>query len=101
MRPNRSTAAATAAWAAAGSVTSRETARRLSCSPRAAVTLAASRAVPTTRWPASRAALASSMPIPRAAPVMNQTAGVVGVVSVMSAVPFWSDVLQSRRPATA
>ena len=45
--------------------------------------------------------LASSMPIPRAAPVMNQTAGVVGVVSVMGGVPFWSDVVQSRRPVTA
>ena len=45
IRPNRSTAASTAACAAAGSVMSSETASRLSCSPRAAVTLAASRAV--------------------------------------------------------
>src|SRR3984885_8898314 len=51
---------------------SSDTARRLSSSPSASVTLAALRAVATTLSPAVRAAFAMSMPMPRAAPVMNQ-----------------------------
>jgi hypothetical protein len=72
-RPNRSTVAATAAAAAPGSVTSRSTASRSSCSPSAAVTDSALRAVATTAWRAASAALAMSTPRPRPAPVMNQT----------------------------
>src|SRR3954452_21936283 len=52
---------------------SRDTASRFSCSPRTSVTFCASRAVATTACPASRAAVAMSTPMPRAAPVMNQT----------------------------
>src|SRR4051794_34979334 len=73
MRPKRSTAASTAACTPAASVTSRAIASRSSCSPRAAVTLAASRAVATTRWPAPRAARAMSTPMPRPAPVTRTT----------------------------
>jgi hypothetical protein len=40
--------------------------------PRAFETRSLSRPVATTAWPAARAALAKSTPIPRLAPVMNQ-----------------------------
>src|SRR6478609_4560503 len=62
-----------AAVASAGLVTSSFTASRLSFSPTARATLPGLRPVATTAWPAARAALAMSMPIPRPAPVMNQT----------------------------
>ena len=48
IRPNRSTAAATADSPSAGSVTSNLTARRSSCSPTAAVTFSGFRPVATT-----------------------------------------------------
>src|SRR3954466_9979656 len=73
MRPNRATAASTAVWTLAGSVTSRATASRFSCSPSVEVTLPALRAVATTRCPASRAARAMSTPMPRPAPVTRMT----------------------------
>ena len=60
---------------------SRVTASRSSCSPSAAVTLSALRAVATTALPAASAALAMSTPMPRAAPVMNQI-----FLSVMSTI---------------
>ena len=71
--PKRSTAADTAARACSGEVTSRATASRPSCSPSAVVMLPTLRAVATTAWPASRAALAMSTPRPRPAPVTNHT----------------------------
>ena len=83
-RPNRSTAAATAAFAAAGSVTSRATARRSSCSPSASAMLSARRAVATTACPAASAALARSTPRPRPAPVMSHTC-----LSVMKIASFY------------
>src|SRR5712691_5158641 len=72
-RPTRPIVAFTAASASAGSVVSSLTSSRSSCSPRAAVTLPALRAVATTASPAARAALAMSTPMPRPAPVMSQT----------------------------
>src|SRR5256885_17203361 len=72
MRPNRSTAARTAASASARLVTSSFTGSRSSDCPNALDTRSVSRPVATTEWPAAKAALAKSAPIPRPAPVMNQ-----------------------------
>src|SRR5215213_9306061 len=73
MRPNRSTAARTAACASAGFVTSRVTASSSFDLPNAFETASLLRPVATTAWPAASAALVKSAPIPRPAPVMNQT----------------------------
>src|SRR5688500_5636725 len=72
MRPNRSTAARTAASASARLVTSSLTGSRSFDCPTALDTRSVSRPAATTGWPAARAALATSAPIPRPAPVMNQ-----------------------------
>src|SRR4051812_35145586 len=72
MRPNRSTAARTAASASARLVTSSFTGSRSFDCPKALDTRSVSRPDATTEWPAARAALAKSAPIPRPAPVMNQ-----------------------------
>src|SRR5579862_23782 len=73
MRPNRSTAAFTAALASARLVTSSLTGNKSFDCPRAFDTRAVSRPVATTAYPTARAALAKSAPMPRLAPVMNQT----------------------------
>src|SRR5258706_368162 len=73
MRPKRSRAARTAASASARLVTSSLTASRSSDSPTTLDTRSRSRPEATTAWPAARAALAKSTPMPRPAPVMNQT----------------------------
>ena len=73
IRPNWSTAAATADSASAGSVTSSLTAKRSTRSPIAALTFSGFRPVATTAWPAASAALAISTPKPRPAPVTNHT----------------------------
>ena len=73
MRPNRSMTASTAASASVALVTSSFTTNRSAESPTAWATLSVLRPVATTLWPAARAALAKSTPIPRPAPVMNQT----------------------------
>src|SRR5712672_2633332 len=72
MRPNRSTAARTAASALARLVTSSLTASRSFDWPKALDTAALSRPEATTALPAARAALAKSTPMPRLAPVINQ-----------------------------
>ncbi len=73
MRPKRSTAARTAASASARLVTSSLTASRSFDSPKALDTRSSVRPDATTAWPAARAALAKSTPMPRPAPVINQT----------------------------
>src|ERR1700683_4056077 len=73
MRPNRSTVALTADSASAGLVMSSFTTNRSADFPRALATLSVLRPVATTLWPAARAALAISTPIPRPAPVISQT----------------------------
>src|SRR5215212_5451128 len=74
MRPNRSTAACTAASASAGLVTSSLTTSSSSWSPPSACsTDSGRRPVATTALPAASAALAMSTPIPRPAPVTSQT----------------------------
>src|SRR6266581_3399228 len=73
MRPNRSTAARAAASASVRLVTSSLTGSRSFDCPKALDTRSLSRPEATTAWPASRAALAKSTPMPRPAPVMNQT----------------------------
>src|SRR5579859_228318 len=73
MRPKRSTAACTAVWASSGRVTSSLTTSRSSALPTALVTVSVLRPVATTAFPAARAALAICTPIPRPAPVINQT----------------------------
>src|SRR5438874_7193753 len=73
MPPKRSTAAVTAASASCPSVTSSLTTRRSLDSPSAAATVSGLRPVATTAWPAASAALAKSAPMPRPAPVINQT----------------------------
>src|SRR5258708_29279874 len=73
MRPNRSTAACVAAFAPARLVTSNLTISRSSDSPIALATVSVLRPVATTLFPAARAALAIFTPIPRPAPVINQT----------------------------
>src|SRR3954451_3950314 len=73
IRPNRSTAALTAASASTRLVTSSLTASRSFDCPKACDTRLLSRAVATTACPAAKAAFAKSTPIPRLAPVMNQT----------------------------
>ncbi len=83
MRPNRSTAACTAAWASAGSVTSSFTASRSSDPPTAWLTFSGLRPVATTACPAASAARAMSTPMPRPAPVTSQTFFSV-VISVLS-----------------
>ena len=65
-------AARAAASASARLVTSSLTTSRSFESPTALATASVSRPVATTAWPAARAALAKSTPMPRAAPVMNQ-----------------------------
>src|SRR2546425_10846071 len=72
MRPNRSTAARAAASASPRFVTSSLTTSRSSAFPTAFATASVSRPVATTAWPAARAALTKSTPMPRPAPVMNQ-----------------------------
>src|SRR2546425_4579021 len=72
MRPNRSTAARAAASASPRFVTSSLTTSRSSDFPTALATASVSRPVATTAWPAARAALTKSTPMPRPAPVMNQ-----------------------------
>src|SRR6185295_11028747 len=49
------------------------TTSRSSDAPTALATASVFRPVATTAWPAARAALAKSMPMPRLAPVINQT----------------------------
>src|ERR687898_547202 len=73
MRPNRSTAAWTAAAASSRLVTSSFTTNRSSASPTAVRTALVLRPVATTALPAASAALAMSTPIPRPAPVTIQT----------------------------
>jgi hypothetical protein len=63
----------TAAFASSRLVTSSFTAKRSSDCPKALARRPASRPVATTAWPSARAALAKSTPMPRPAPVMNQT----------------------------
>src|SRR5881409_3969794 len=72
MRPNRSIAARTAALASPLLVTSSLTISWSSDWPKALDTPSRSRPDATTAWPAARAALAKSTPMPRPAPVMNQ-----------------------------
>src|SRR6202023_3838641 len=72
MRPNRSTAARTASSASARLVTSSLTASRSLDCPKALDTRSRSRPEATTAWPAARAALAKSTPMPRPAPVISQ-----------------------------
>jgi hypothetical protein len=76
MRPNRSTAAATARSALCASVISSRAASRFSCSPTACATVSGLRPVATTLWPAVRAARAKRVPMPRPAPVINQVLAV-------------------------
>src|SRR5215203_193667 len=73
MWPNRSTAAWTAAAASSRLLTSSFTTNRSSASPTAVRTASVLRPVATTAFPAARAALAKSTPIPRPAPVTIQT----------------------------
>src|ERR1700736_254068 len=73
MRPNRSTAARTAASASARLVTSSLTASRSFDCSKALDKRSLSRPEATSAWPAARAALAKSTPMPRLAPVINQT----------------------------
>src|SRR6059058_3234396 len=73
LRPNRSTAARAAASASARLVTSSLTTSRSSDFPTALATASVSRPVATTAWPAASAALAKSAPMPRPAPVINET----------------------------
>src|SRR2546429_7303823 len=83
MPPKRSTEAGRAASASAWLVTSSLTTRRSSALPTASVTDSEWRPVATTAWPAARAALAMSTPMPRPVPVMNHT-----FFSLMSCPPF-------------
>src|SRR5215210_4731809 len=73
IRPNRSTAAVQAASASSGLVMSSLTTSSSSASPTALATASVLRPVATTAFPAASAALAMSTPMPRPAPVMNQT----------------------------
>src|SRR5215207_8302382 len=73
MWPNRSTAALTAALASARLVTSSLKTSKSSAWPMALLTASVLRPVATTAFPAARAALAKSTPIPRPAPVTIQT----------------------------
>src|SRR5688500_7690591 len=73
MRPNWATAALTATSASAGLVTSSFTTNSCSASPTALRTASVLRPVATTALPPARAALAKSTPMPRPAPVINQT----------------------------
>lgn len=73
MRPNRSTVARTAVWASPNRVMSSLAVRRFPDSPSVSDRRTVSRPVATTACPAASAALAISTPIPRPAPVMNQT----------------------------
>src|SRR5687768_8519682 len=73
MRSKRSTAALTAVSASCVLVTSSFAVSRLSASPTAFETASGLRPVATTLWPAASAAFVNSTPIPRPAPVMNQT----------------------------
>src|SRR4051794_31539681 len=94
MRPNRSTAARTAASASARLVTSSFTGSRSFDCPNALDTRSVSRPVATTEWPAAKAGLAKSVPIPRPAPVMNQ------IFFLLTASPF-SNALPSGRAASS
>src|SRR3954471_18612172 len=73
MRPKRSMAARTAASASAALVTSSVTASTSLDFPNALDTRSRSRPDATTEWPAANAALTKSAPMPRPAPVINQT----------------------------
>src|SRR4051794_15128023 len=84
IRPNRSTAAATAVSADAGLVTSSSAASRSSCSPSAFFTVSVLRPVAATAWPAASAALARATPIPRPAPVTSHTFLSVILLSFLS-----------------
>src|SRR6478752_1995095 len=73
MRPKRPTAASTAASASARLVTSSRTVSRSFDCPNILTRRSVSRPDATTAWPAAKAALTNSTPIPRPAPVINQT----------------------------
>jgi hypothetical protein len=73
IRPNLSTASFTAADDSSTLVTSSRTASRLSLASNAAGTSSGRRAVATTRFPAASAARTNDAPMPRDAPVINQT----------------------------
>ena len=73
MRPKRSTACVAADAASSTLVTSSRSARTRSSSPKAAATSSGRRAVPTTASPAASVARTIDAPIPRPAPVTNQT----------------------------
>src|SRR5215207_6964628 len=87
MPPKRSTAALTAASASCPLVTSSLTTSRSSESPSASATASGLRPVATTVWPAAKAALAKSTPMPRLAPVMNQV--FLSVLMALSKAPIW------------
>src|SRR5213593_148398 len=88
MRPNRLTAARTAASASARLVTSSLTASRSFDCPKALDTWSLSRPEATTAWPAARAALAKSTPMPRLAPVINQ----IFLLLMASPLSEWMDL---------
>src|SRR5437870_8986552 len=60
---------------------------RLTDFPKASATLSVLRPVATTLWPAARAALAISTPMPRPAPVMSQTLLVAMLFFLSNAIP--------------
>src|SRR6185295_1792028 len=97
MRPNRSTEACTAASASARLVTSSLTADRSLDRPKALDTRPLSRPDATTAWPAASAALAKSTPMPRPAPVMNQTFLLLIPENVA---PWRADVTSRARQST-
>jgi len=65
-------------------VMSSSTTSRSSASPTASATASVFRPVATTAWPAASAACAMSTPIPRPAPVINQT-----LLPAIFFSPFW------------
>src|SRR5687768_7257736 len=92
MRPNRSTAARTAASASARLVTSNSTASRSLDWPNAADTRSVFRAEATTACPAANAARQKSTPMPRLAPVINQ----IFLVLMFSLLPSLALLSQQR-----
>src|SRR3954468_17139852 len=98
MRPNRSTAVLTAASASTRLVTSSLTASRSSDCPKACDTRLLSRAVATTACPAAKAAFAKSTPIPRLAPVMNQTLLLLITTPWLSATVPANSACRTRAP---
>src|SRR5918994_3395275 len=83
MWPNRSTVAWTAAAASSRLLTSSFTTNKSSASPTAVRTASVLRPVATTAFPAARAALAKSTPIPRPAPVTIQTCLSVSGIDIL------------------